>query len=305
MTMVPDGLYKWISTQNHNLPLIALLTFGMPKMLVEASMKATAAKEPGGDKKACVTLSFDCDFPKMPKHAFRDPHARALQGQGELRRRGALGREVSNEYAMVKEYGHELMNHTYSHPDNEILNPGRKFATSARRRSSGDRAVPRGLPAHVRREMTGLRIPHFAPVLRRHLPAAEADRLRVLVVDISPITTSRGLPFMGPENIVEFPLATCPLHPSRSSIPAFAQRHASESPDHASRTGGVPGTLRRADRDREAHRVVHQYLHGSSRREEDSRFERMLELLSDPELIVTTYEDYLAGGLPIVGARGA
>ena len=34
-------------------------------------------------------------------------------------------------------------------------------------------------------------------------------------------------------------------------------------------------------------------------------FERMLELLSDPELIVTTYEDYLAGGLPIVGARGA
>ena len=32
--LVPTVCAKWISTQNHNLPLIALLTLGTPKMLV-------------------------------------------------------------------------------------------------------------------------------------------------------------------------------------------------------------------------------------------------------------------------------
>ena len=72
-------------------------------------------------------------------------------------------------------------------------------------------------------EMTACASAHLQHLFSgRHLPAAEAETGYVyFVVDRLTNTTSRGLPFMGPENIVEFPLATCPLHSSRSSIPGI------------------------------------------------------------------------------------
>ena len=62
MTM-PDGLYRWICTQNNNLPLIGLVTFSTPKRFVRSILEGNREKSLWNGKKACVTLSFDCDYP--------------------------------------------------------------------------------------------------------------------------------------------------------------------------------------------------------------------------------------------------
>ncbi len=307
--LVPDGLYKWISTQNHNLPLIALLTFGMPKMLVRGIYEGNSGKSLWGDKKACVTLSFDCDFPEdaedMPSVI------RMLERYKVKASFAAVGHWVEkypNEYAMVKEYGHELMNHTYSHPDNEILNPGRKFRyISAAEKLEEIERCHEVCRRMFGVEMTGLRIPHF-----KHL---FSDDIYPLLKQTGYVyssstwltnTTSRGLPFMGPENIVEFPLATCPLHP----FTVFDTWHSLNATrlSHRIMHRGPEAYLKLFEEliaiGKRTGSYINIYMDPLDVKKIPG-FERMLELLSDPELIVTTYEDYLAGGLPIVGARGA
>ncbi len=64
---LPDRLYRWVSTQNANLPLIALITFGVPGLFVRSIYNGNRGRDLWAGKKACFTLSFDCDYPEDVK----------------------------------------------------------------------------------------------------------------------------------------------------------------------------------------------------------------------------------------------
>lgn len=310
MTMViSDGLYKWISKQGNNLPVVALLTFGMPKVVVRGIYAGNAGKRLWGDKKACVTLSFDCDYPEDVEDI---PSVLAMLAQHKLKASfAAVGHWVEKfprQHEMVLEHGHELMNHTYSHPDNELLNPGRKF-----RYISAEEKLDEVVRCHELCErmlgvkMRGLRIPHF-----KHLFSEDIYGLLAQVgYEYSSSTwltntTSRGLPFHGPHGVIEFPLATCPLHP----FTVFDTWHSLNATrlSHRIMHRGPESYLKLFEELIEIGKRTGSYINiymDPLDVKHIPGFGRMLELLSDPELLVTTYTDYLDDGLPIVAAGAA
>ena len=76
--------------------------------------------------RAVYVLSFDCDYEKDIK---RLPYLLDVLAEHNIKASIAcIGMWVERfpeiHRRMVSE-GHEILNHTYSHPDNEELNPGR------------------------------------------------------------------------------------------------------------------------------------------------------------------------------------
>ena len=126
--ILPDGLYRWVTRQNSNLPLIGLITFGFPKFFMRSIYNANRGRALWNGRKACVTLSFDCDYPEDVEAipAIVDM-LKPYRYHASFAAVGYWVEKYPREHARALEYGHELMNHTYSHPDNELLNPGRKF----------------------------------------------------------------------------------------------------------------------------------------------------------------------------------
>ncbi len=216
MLALSDRLCRWLTRQNRNLPFIALATFSLPKTLVRSIYAANQRKKLWGSSSACVTLSFDCDFP-ADAEALPDLAAklRVLGIRASFAVVGCWVEKYPREHQALLDGGHEIVNHTYSHPDNELLNPGRKFRTISRDDKTEEihrchEICERILGVSPR----GLRVPHF-----KHLFTPEIyGILAELGYDFSSSTwltntTSRGLPFAAPGGVVEFPLATCPSHP--------------------------------------------------------------------------------------------
>ncbi|HID72587.1 TPA: hypothetical protein EYP38_01480 [Candidatus Micrarchaeota archaeon] len=213
---LPKNLYRWVTHQNSNLPLIGLITFGMPGVFVRSIYNWNCGRELWGGKKACFTLSFDSDYPEdvlampdivkmMEPYPFKATFA-------------AVGHWIEDypaEHEKILEYGHELMNHTYSHPDNELLNPGRKF-----KEISYDEKKEEVERCHeiceriLGYQPTGLRIPHFKNLFTPEIYAILKD-LGYTYSSSTWLTntTSHGLPFNASDGIVGIPLSTCPRHP--------------------------------------------------------------------------------------------
>jgi peptidoglycan-N-acetylglucosamine deacetylase len=302
--LIPDGLLRWISTRGDNLPLVGLLTFGMPKMLVRGIYQGNAGKRLWGDKKACVTLSFDCDYPEDVEDI---PSILTMLAEHRLKASfAAVGHWVEKfprPHEMVVEQGHELMNHTWSHPDNELLNPGRKFRyISAEEKFEEIERCHEVCRRLLGVELDGLRIPHFKhlfsediyPLLKR---AGYAFSSSTWLTN----TTTRGTPFRAAEGIVEFPLATCPLHP----FTVFDTWHSLNATrlSHRIMHRGPAAYLRLFEELLAIGKATGSYINIYMDPLDVKKipgFKAMLELLSDPELIVTTYGEYLTRGLPIV-----
>jgi peptidoglycan-N-acetylglucosamine deacetylase len=306
--LISDSFLEWISTRNNNLPLVGLLTFGMPKMVVRGIYQGNAGKRLWGDKKACVTLSFDCDYPEDVEDI---PSVLKMLAQHKLKASfAAVGHWVEKyprQHEMVLEQGHELMNHTWSHPDNEILNPGRKFRyISTAEKLEEIELCHEYCRRHLGVEMKGLRIPHFKHLFSEDIyPLLKQSGYIYSSSTWLTNTTSRGLPFVGPEGIVEFPLATCPLHP----FTVFDTWHSLNATrlSHRIMHRGPEAYLRLfeelIDIGKKTGSYINIYMDPLDVKKIPG-FRRMLELLSDPELIVTTYDSYLAEGLPITNAKG-
>ena len=309
MIVVPDGLYRWISTQGNNLPLIALLTFGAPKMLVRGIYQGNAGKKLWGGKKACVTLSFDCDYPEDVEDI---PSVLKMLDKHKLKASfAAVGHWVEKyptQHEMVVDRGHELMNHTYSHPDNELLNPGRKFRfISAAEKLEEVERCHEIVDRLTGVKMRGLRIPHFKHLFSEDIyPLLKQVGYEYSSSTWLTNTTTRGLPFVAPDGIAEFPLATCPLHP----FTVFDTWHSLNASrlSHRIMHRGPESYLRLFEEliniGKKTGSYINIYMDPLDVKKIPG-FERMLELLSDPELLVTTYVDYLDNKLPLIGKSGA
>lgn len=212
--IVPTRWNRFVAKQNGNNIFMGLATFLFPSRFLGSIYKTCKGLEWGG-KRSCLTLSFDCDYPEdieaIPKllGLLRHyPFKASFACVGHwIERYPAI-------HAGILEDGHEIINHTYSHPDNEILNPGRKFreCSFAEKAEEVERchAVCETVLGYSPK---GLRIPHFKHNFGQDIyEILMKYRYRFSSSTWLTGTCTAGLPFLAKE-IVEFPLSTCPRHP--------------------------------------------------------------------------------------------
>lgn len=166
--------------------------------------------------KACFTLSFDCDYEEDVKAL---PQILDMLEKYKISASFAcIGRWIEKFpqiHRSIIDEGHEIINHTYSHPDNEQLDPNRQFNDL----SWGEKKEQIEKCHKVCRELLnyepiGFRTPHFG----RLFSGEDYHILKELgyVYSSSTIaieTPESGQPFLAREGILEFPLSSCPKHP--------------------------------------------------------------------------------------------
>lgn len=244
-SVVQEKLLRWVIRQHRNPLIMGLFTFTRPQKLVRSILQQNLQNRPRWSRKACLTLSFDCDYEAdVAAFATLLPILKRYQLKTSFACVGNWIERFPAAHLKILEDGHEIVNHTYSHPDNEILNPGRKFRT---------------LPAHekldeivrchevcqkiLNYEPVGCRIPHFRNLFTPEIYGLlQKVGYRYSSSTWLTNTTSAGRPFQPVPGIWEFPLSTCPRHP----FTVFDTWHSFNSPRLAYRL---------------VHRTVDEYIH--------------------------------------------
>jgi hypothetical protein len=179
-------------------------------------------------RRSCLLLSFDVDFPEdsdaLPRVVER------LDASGVLGSFACVGRwveEYPEGHAAVVAGGHELVNHSYSHP--ELVNAPGRFVS--RRSDLNERRwedlslveradeIARCQQAVADRlgvTMRGFRAPHFGNVDPMPLYPVLAEQGFVYSTSmLSPRGRRMALPVVE-QGVVEIPVTTCPRHPLSS-----------------------------------------------------------------------------------------
>jgi len=168
------------------------------------------------NKGACFTLSFDCDYEEDVKAL---PQILDMLDQyGIPASFACVGRwieEFPEIHRSLLDKGHEIINHTYSHPDNEVLNPHQKFNELNREgRREEIEKCHKVCQELLNYEPAGFRTPHFGRLF------SEEDYQILMELNytyssstVGIATPENGQPFFTKEGIVEFPLSSCPKHP--------------------------------------------------------------------------------------------
>ncbi len=179
-------------------------------------------------RRSCLLLSFDVDFPEdcdaLPRVV------ESLSSHGVVASFAAVGRwveEFPDDHRAIVEGGHELVNHSYSHP--ELVNAPGRFVS---RRSDLNECRWEHLSLYERRteisrcqqvveailgvQMRGFRAPHFGNVDPLPLyPILAAEGFVYSTSMLSPRGSRFGLPVIE-QGVVEIPVTTCPRHPLSS-----------------------------------------------------------------------------------------
>ena len=301
---IPNDFYRWVAGQNSNLPLIGLITFFFPKIFMQSIYNCNKNKKLWGERKACLTISFDCDYPEdviaLPKIA---EMMKPYPFKASFAAVGHWIEDYPREHEAVLRAGHEILNHTYSHPDNELLNPGRKFVSISR-----EEKLEEVVRCHEICESVlgyspiGFRIPHFKNLFTPDIYQILKDiGYKYSSSTWLTNTCSHGLPFKGDCGIIEFPLSTCPSHP----FTVFDTWHSLNAKrwSHRIKHRGAKQYLdlfklliRYA---KETESYINIYLDPLDM-EKIPKFYEILDLISnDGDIIVMTYQEYLESGMYI------
>jgi peptidoglycan/xylan/chitin deacetylase (PgdA/CDA1 family) len=301
---INKSFYKWLTRQNHNYAVMGLATFTFPRMLVRSIYQGNRGRGLWGNKKGCVTLSFDCDY---PDDAVAIPGVVDMLKDYSLKASfAAVGYWVeryTKEHEAIVRGGHEVMNHTYSHPDNEILNPGRRFrdiptAEKAEELTRCHEICERLLGVTP----TGFRVPHFKNLFTPDIYSILRDNgYRYSSSTWLTNTTSHGMPFVADHGVVEFPLSSSPIYP----FTVFDTWHVMNSPSWAYRfkRRGPDVYLQLFKELLDIARDTGSYMNIYMDPLDVPKipgFREMLELTAKSDLHVVTYQDYLDQGLPVL-----
>jgi len=166
-------------------------------------------------KKACFSLSFDCDYTKDIKSLpFILDIFSSYSFKASFACIGKFIEKYPKEHIRIIEEGHEIINHTYSHPDNEELNSSQRFNQLPAKQQKWEIEKCHNICKDIL-EYTpiGFRTPHFGNSHTENI----YDILENLGYKYSSSvsaakTSSFGLPFIK-NRIIEFPLSSCPQHP--------------------------------------------------------------------------------------------
>ncbi|MBN2543171.1 polysaccharide deacetylase family protein [bacterium] len=160
-------------------------------------------------------LSFDCDYSKdvLSLPALLD----TLNKANVKASFACVGKWIElypEEHKLIISNGHEILNHTYSHPDNKELNPDLRFSHL----TNEDIIKEIGGMHTIAREVlnyspVGFRLPHFGAVAN-----ADFDFIFKVLDELGYKYDSSALDFNTgnipkEHNIREFPVSTCPVHP--------------------------------------------------------------------------------------------
>jgi len=165
-------------------------------------------------KKSCFTLSFDCDFTADIQAI---PALLDMLTSYSIKTNFACIGKFIEKYPKVHEKmiddGHEIINHTYTHPDNEEWNPNQKFneLTIEQQREEIYKCheVCKNILDYI---PMGFRTPHFGEL--------HTDSIYDIIKElgykyssstIAVKTPKFGLPYIK-DSILEFPLSPCPKH---------------------------------------------------------------------------------------------
>lgn len=207
----------WIINHHNNLLLIGMISLSFPKSFLKAFYAHNkSGKTFWNNKKACLTISFDCDYAQDVEAI---PNVLKVLKKNKLNASfacvGYWIKRYPHEHKMILEDGHEIMNHTFSHPDNEVLNPGRKFKEITREEKKEEIEKCHEICKTILNyEPVGCRIPHFKNLFTKDIYGilGELD-YKYSSSTLLTNTKSFGMPFKTKEGIYEFPLSTCPRHP--------------------------------------------------------------------------------------------
>ena len=161
------------------------------------------------------TLSFDCDGIKdikaLPKLLDVLSEQKIYASFACI---GMMIEKFPEEHKLIIEYGHEIINHTYSHPFNSELGSNERFDKLDREHQANEIIKCHEVCKNILDyEPIGFRIPHFAiqhdPYVYKILSDIGYSYSSSLLAVKSP---TFGAPFnIG--DILEFPVITCPKHP--------------------------------------------------------------------------------------------
>ena len=171
---------------------------------------------PWKGEKACLTLSFDCDYEEdikaLPQlidilDSYKIPASFAC-----------IGRWIEaypEIHKTILDKGHEIINHTYSHPNNEQLDPDRRFnELSWKEKREQIEQCHRVCQKLLNYEPVGFRTPHFDRLFsEKDYPVLSELNYLYSSSTKGIATPENGQPFLTEEGIVEFPLSSCPKHP--------------------------------------------------------------------------------------------
>ncbi len=211
------GFYNWLVNNNGSLPLVIALSLLCPEKIVKSIYQNNQGRKNfWKGKKSCFTLSFDCDY---PRDAEAIPYMLKLLAKYNVKSSfAAVGHWVEKYpkyHEEVVKQGHEILNHTYSHPDNELLNPGRKFREISRQEKLEEVAkCDEIIYKYLGVKTKGTRIPHFKNLFTNEIYGILKELGHKYSTSTCLTNTkSSGDPFVAPEGIVEIPLTTCLKHP--------------------------------------------------------------------------------------------
>ena len=292
-----ESFVNWVAGNQKNYVLLGIVTFGFPLRFMRWIFETGDGGKPWGNK-SCFTLSFDCDYPEDIEAI--PSVLKVLKGYPFKVSFACVGYWIEKYPEIHKEIlgaGHEIVNHTYSHPDNELLNPGRKFKDIPKNEKREEVEKCHEICWKILRyEPKGCRIPHFKNLFTREIYSI-LEELNYVYSSSTWSTMGKpwGSPFLASNGIVEFPLSTCPKHP----FTVFDTWHALNSPRWSHRIVHRSGP---EDYERMFRHLLRLGKYYSSYLNvyidpldvsKIARFPLLLDMLVDIEVEVLTYSQFL------------
>ena len=178
------------------------------------------------------SLSFDCDF-KKDNEAIPNL-LEVLASYGLSCDFAAIGRWVekySSTYRKILDQGHEIINHTYTHPDNYELSPNKYFTElSTEEKKKEISKCHKVVLDKLEYEMKGYRTPHFGYQWTNDVYSILEELGYLFSSSIIASKAEKFVPYQIGK-IWEFPISICPQHPM-SSLDSFhvvrAKKHTPE-----------------------------------------------------------------------------
>lgn len=192
-----------------------IITLLFPRYYLEKFYANKRGKKSWNSKKACFTLSFDSDFtedieatPSLLDTLSSYPIKTSFACIGKFIEK------YPKEHIRIIEEGHEILNHTYTHPDNEKWNPNQKFnELTIEQQKYEIKKCHTVCETVLNYSPVGFRIPHFGRLYTENIYTILKELgYKYSSSTVALKTPDSGLPFMKGD-ILELPLSPCPKHP--------------------------------------------------------------------------------------------
>ncbi|MBT4099326.1 MAG: polysaccharide deacetylase family protein [Gemmatimonadetes bacterium] len=225
-TTEPTGLRVRIMRQGGRAAqLLSHLCSGAFTGRLEAAFDGTPT---WNGRRSCLLLSFDVVFPEdadvLPQLV---EQLASMQGKASFAVVGRWVEDYPDEHRAVLEAGHELVNHSYSHPElvnvpgrfvsrRDDLNPRRWETLSIQEKAAEIAQCQQAVQGTLGVDLAGFRAPHFGNVDPRPLyPILNELGLSYSTSMLATRGRQLGVPVMEGD-VVEIPVSTCPQHPLSS-----------------------------------------------------------------------------------------